>query len=132
MPKKHSVDFRVYYEDTDAGGVVYYANYLKFAERARTEMLRDKGIDQSKLAENEGILFVVRHAEIDLMKPARLDDKLNIHTEITDISGVKINMTQKISANGNEVAVVKVVIASISKDFKPIRLPETLKKKLLK
>ena len=73
----HHHPLRVYYEDTDAGGVVYYANYLKFAERARTEMLRDLGIDHSELMDNEGVAFAVRHCTMDFLAPARLDDVLD-------------------------------------------------------
>jgi acyl-CoA thioester hydrolase len=131
MSDTHIVDFRVYYEDTDAGGVVYYANYLKYAERARTEMLREKGIDQSELAQKDDILFVVRHAELDLNKPARLDDVINISSFIEEIGGAKLNITQKMVVNSHLVAQVKVVIAIINKDFKPIRLPEKLKEKLV-
>lgn len=123
--------FRVYYEDTDSGGVVYYANYLKFAERARTENLREKGINQSELAKDEGILFVVRHVSMDLLKPARLDDILDIATNVENISGASINMHQEISCNGQVLAKIKVQIVCVSTALKPVRLPEQLKEKLV-
>lgn len=119
--------FRIYWEDTDAGGVVYYANYLKFAERARTEMLRALGIKQSELLEKEGIAFVVRHAEIDLMKPARLDDVVEIFTHTKKILGASIEMEQKIFIGKTELAIVHVIIACVDKNFKPARLPKKIK-----
>jgi acyl-CoA thioester hydrolase len=121
---------RVYYEDTDAGGVVYYANYLKFAERARTEMLRELSINQSDLLEKDDIIFVVRHVEMDLKKPARLDDVLEVSTSIEKISGASLIMAQEITCNGNSLVNLKVVIASVSSQIKPARLPDWLKEKL--
>ena len=121
----HHCSFRVYYEDTDAGGIVYYANYLKFAERARTEFLRDRGIEQSSLATKQKIVFVVRHAEIDLRKPARLDDLVDIHTTITQARGASLHMQQSIFCNKTLLAVVKVTIACVSTSLKPTKLPES-------
>ena len=126
-----TTSFRVYYEDTDSGGVVYYANYLKFAERARTEMLRELGINQSELAADEGVVFVVRHVEMDLKKPAKLDDLIDVATHVEKISGASIIMHQKISCSGNTLVDVKVVIASVSLEMKPVRLPAGVKKLLL-
>src|SRR5579872_1943212 len=92
----HSFPVRVYYEDTDAGGIVYYANYLKFAERARTEALRLAGFDQSELKHEQKIAFVVRRCECDFLKPAFLDDLLTIETRLNDISKVSMRMRQTI------------------------------------
>ena len=88
----HQINFRVYYEDTDAGRVMYYANYLKFAERARTEWLREIGFNQSEL----DIFFVVRHVEIDYLSPARLDDEVRVETHLQNVSGASITKTQNI------------------------------------
>jgi acyl-CoA thioester hydrolase len=88
------LDIRVYYEDTDAGGVMYYANYLKFFERARTEWLRRLGIDQSELAASAQRLFVVKKVEIQYRKPARLDDLLRIHSKITRVGPASIHFEQ--------------------------------------
>jgi len=85
-----SLKVRVYYEDTDAGGIVYYANYLKYYERARTEWLRQKGIDQSLLATTERRLFVVKNVEIQYLRPARLDDELTIQTEVSHLGRASI------------------------------------------
>lgn len=123
----HSIDFRIYYEDTDSGGVVYYANYLKFAERARTEMLRELGISQSNLAAESGLYFVVKTANLDLLAPARLDDLINLSTEITNISAASIEMQQTISINSKKIAIIKVLIVLVNQNFKPTRIPKNIK-----
>lgn len=122
----HSVTFRIYYEDTDAGGVVYYANYLKFAERARTELLRDKGVSQTTLAAEKNVLFVVRHAELDIEKPAKLDDEIVVTTTIEQLRGASVVMLQHISKEDRLLARVKVRIACINSAFKPTRIPQGL------
>lgn len=127
----HKISFRVYYEDTDAGGVVYYANYLKFAERARTELLRSLDVNQSSLASEEGIFFVVRHAELDLKKPAKLDDLLEIETSIEQISGASITMLQKISNAKELLSQVTVKIVSVNKNFKPCKIPYFIKERMV-
>ena len=122
--------FRVYYEDTDAGGVVYYANYLKFAERGRTEYLRESGISQSELAAKDGILFVVRHVSLDLKKPAKMDDMLDVVTRVEKIAGARIIMEQQILCEGKELAHLKVHVACVSSVMKPVRLPADLKARI--
>lgn len=123
--------YRVYYEDTDAGGIVYYANYLKFAERARTEMLRERNINQSDLIKSDQLAFVVRHVEMDLLKPAKLDDLLEIHTEITRISGATLYMAQHIKHAGNTLVIVKVTLVTVHlTTMRPLRIPEFLKEAL--
>ena len=127
MPHTHI--FRIYYEDTDAGGVVYYANYLKFAERARTELLRAHGIEQQKLLEEQGLAFIVRHAELDLKSPARLDDEITIHTEVQHIKPASVVMHQSIRHRENsedELAVILVKIACVNREFKPTPMPKDL------
>lgn len=126
----HQCQFRVYYEDTDAGGVVYYANYLKFAERARTEMLRDAGIHQSQLTEKEGLYFVVRNVEAEFKRPARLDDHLDIQTHIISITGPTIEMTQLISKNEALLVSLSVKIICIDKKFTPKRIPASIHSQL--
>lgn len=91
---------RVYYEDTDAGGVVYYANYLKYAERARTEMLRHLGIENSVLQARHGLAFVVRHISVDYMRPARLDDRLEVSLILTKVGGATLAGRQVIRLSG--------------------------------
>jgi acyl-CoA thioester hydrolase len=126
----HKFNFRIYYEDTDSGGVVYYANYLKFAERARTELLREKGIHQSVLALEAGILFVVRSANLELFSPARLDEMIEVSSQISKISGASINIIQHINTADRAVAQIMVKVACINKNFKPVRLPDDIKIRL--
>ncbi len=99
---------RVYYEDTDAGAVVYYANYLKFAERARTEMLRHLGIENSVLQERHGIAFVVRHIEAEYIAPARLDDLLAVHLTLTKVGGASLHGVQTISRDGEDLVRIRI------------------------
>ncbi len=120
---------RVYWEDTDGGGIVYYANYLKFAERARTEWLRSLGFDQSKLRDTAGIQFVVREANIRYRAPARLDDQLTITVEPQLLTQHKITL-QQIIRTGNvvctEMKVELVVVDAVDGSLKA--LPENIQK----
>lgn len=128
----HLLRARVYYEDTDAGGVVYHANYLRFAERGRTEYLRDIGVSQSELADAEGVYFVVRRSEIDFRLPARLDDALEIQTVIAEIKGASVLFEQSISTSGADGYLVKVVstIACVDRKGRPVRTPQSVKLKM--
>ena len=122
----HHFPIRVYYEDTDAGGIVYHSNYLNFAERARTEMVRELGISQSALlAEGKGHAFAVRHAEIDFVKPARLDDLLRVESDVTEVGGASLEVRQIIRRldDGIELVRLNVRLAYISLDGRPARLP---------
>ena len=117
---------RVYYEDTDAGGIVYYANYLKFFERARTEWLRQLGFNQELLRE-QGILFVVREINAKYKQPARLDDELQVSVVVEKMGKASFNIAQtvyRISADGEQVLVTgNVSIACINSDGKPRAIP---------
>ena len=124
---QHQSTYRVYYEDTDAGGVVYYANYLKFAERARTEMLRDLDIHQSALAEERNILFVVRKAMLDLQRPARLDDLLSITTTVEKVGAATLEIRQELQSDEQNIARIDVTIATIDQDFKPKKIPADIR-----
>lgn len=121
---------RVYYEDTDAGGVVYYANYLRFAERARTEWLRSVGIEQGQLLTHENIAFAVRACHVDFLRPARLDDLLTITTVVADIGNASISMQQAIRKDEELLATLNVRIAVVDTAFRPKRLPPSLRGKL--
>lgn len=132
MSNPHSFPLRIYYEDTDAGGVVYHANYLKFAERARTEALRMTGIEQSDLLKDEKIAFAVRRCEIDFLKPAKLDDLLTIETTLHDISKVSITMQQTIRRGDETLAKLSVKLAVVGQGMKLAKLPEFVKKAMLK
>ncbi len=104
---------RVYYEDTDAAGVVYYANYLKFMERARTEWLRALGFEQSRLAQEQGIGFVARSVSIDYLKPARLDDMLDVVSTIDAASRAQVVFDQRIERGAETLATSKIQIVSV-------------------
>ncbi len=99
---KHNIPIRVYYEDTDAGGVVYHANYLKFAERGRTEFLRALGYENNSLKKNQGIIFVVRHMSIDYLKPSVLDDLLSLETTIETMKNTSFTMHQTVYRSCDE------------------------------
>jgi 4-hydroxybenzoyl-CoA thioesterase len=119
---------RVYYEDTDAGGVVYYVNYLKFMERARTELLRAKGFDQVNLA-RENILFVVHSAQVKYLSPARLDDELWITAQITKIGKATLLFNQQVMLGTTDQVLCEgqIKIACVAADtFKPCALPTQL------
>jgi acyl-CoA thioester hydrolase len=128
----HSFPVRVYYEDTDAGGIVYYANYLKFAERARSEALRMTGFEQSELMEDQGIAFAVRRCVADFLKPARLDDLLTIETELNDINKVSVTMSQTIRRGEETLVKLEVKLAVVGKGMKLAKLPESVKKAMSK
>ena len=107
----HVFPLRVYYEDTDAAGIVYYANYLKFAERARTEMLRALGTNQSRLAAEQGIAFAVSRCTADYLKPARLDDRLEVHTRVTEVGGASLSADQAVKGEAGELVRLDVRLA---------------------
>jgi len=118
---------RVYYEDTDAGGIVYHSNYLNFCERARTEWLRHLGNGRDWLREEFGLIFVVRRATIDWRKPARLDDLLLVETRMTKLGKVRMHMQQTISREGVTLATVEIELVCIDHaKFAPVELPESL------
>ena len=118
---------RVYYEDTDSGGVVYYANYFKFAERARTEMMRSLGVESQKLMADEGIALAVRHCEADFKKPARLDDLLTVSTRILGISGASVDAEQMIACSGRDLVKINLKLACMSLAGGPARMPDTVR-----
>lgn len=122
--KAHIFRLRVYYEDTDAAGIVYYANYFKFAERARTEMLRSVKIDQNVLYTKTGVRFVVRSCAIDYLKPARLDDELEVHTKIQCVKGASLTALQTVRRARDAVVSLKLRIACVGRCGRPKRLPE--------
>lgn len=120
--------FRVYYEDTDAAGIVYYANYLKFAERGRTEFLRFLGVDQIRLRADRGLLFAVRRAEVEYLKPARLDDVLEVRTRLTALGATVIDALQRICRGPEVLAeVVMRVVCLETTGMKPARIPKDLR-----
>ena len=130
---KFVADYRVYYEDTDAGGVVYYANYLKFFERARTDFLRSIGISQNELSKSEKLLFVVKKCEVEYLSSAKLDDVLSVEVEILKIGIASLIINQKIHCNQNLTTKMLVEIVAIDAEtHKPKRIPQNLKNLLIK
>lgn len=112
--KTFSFPIRIYYEDTDAGGIVYYANYLKYAERARTEFLRHLGINQEDMLKKEGKGFVVRDCNISYKSPAKLDDALDITCKVTEIKGVSLKMEQKLYRGENILCEIVITLVFLS------------------
>lgn len=122
-----SKKYRIYYEDTDSGGVVYYANYLKFYERARTDFLREVNISQTKLANEENLVFVVKKCEINYLKPAKLDDLIEVFVEIKELKPASIKMSQKIMIDEKTLSTSEVEIVCVDKDiFRPKKIPQKL------
>lgn len=125
--KEFSLDLRVYIEDTDAGGIVYYVNYLKFMERARTEMLRTLGFDKAG-ANPESIQFVVRSAEVDYLKPACLDDQLVVTAEVVNLGGASLDFKQKVTRGEDLLCMGKIRIACVNgANLKPARINPEMK-----
>ena len=118
----HVFKLKVYYEDTDAGGVVYYANYLRFMERARTEYLAERGVDVAAL-HNEGKFLVVTHVDISYRQPARLGDGLDVTTEVEDARIVKVTLRQKVLRAGTLLVDALLTFACVDGEGKPQRLP---------
>ena len=119
---------RVFYEDTDAGGVVYHSNFLNFCERARTEWLRHLTVGREKLQNEFGLMFVVRRANIDWRRPARLDDLLMVETRLSGMGKVRMSLTQTITRDATLLATIHIEVVAVSvKDFTPVALPEELR-----
>jgi len=126
----HVFPVRVYYEDTDAAGIVYHANYLRFAERARSEMMRLLGVEHSHLMERDGVAFAVSRCEVDFHKPARLDDVLEVHTRVTELRRASLAAEQVIKRGGTVIARLLLRIAVIDRAGRPVRLPAELRNAL--
>ncbi|HEY0184461.1 MAG TPA: tol-pal system-associated acyl-CoA thioesterase [Rhodopila sp.] len=120
----HRYSLRVYYEDTDAGGVVYHANYLRYAERARTEALRDAGIPHARLVERFNLMFMVHRAEIDYVRPAMLDDLLVVDTETLDVGGATVLLRQTVQGPSGVCAILRIKLACVRiGGNRPARIP---------
>ena len=122
---------RVYYEDTDLGGVVYYANYLKFMERARTEWLRALGFEQTALAREHGVVFVVSKLTIDYLRPAAFDDELAVTVELERLGAGQIILKQRVSRGAEPLAAARVRLGCVNTaTFRPVKIPEPVVAKL--
>ena len=146
--KNDQLSIRVYYEDTDAGGIVYYANYLKFMERARTEWLRNLGFEQDQLRDEYGLIFVVRAVNIEYLKPALFNDQLMVSVSMTDVGKTQMSCYQQVfkkkngseykgksrDKKGHETEVIADATVSLvcvdAKRFRPKRIPDVLKESL--
>ncbi|WP_109312606.1 tol-pal system-associated acyl-CoA thioesterase [Ruegeria sp. AU67] len=125
-PHKHIFPIRVYYEDTDMGGVVYHANYLKFIERARSDYVRRLGNDQNAMRDG-GIVWVVRRIEADYVAPAKFDDELIVETWLSSISGVRLTMGQLVKRGETEIFRASVTAVCMNAQGKPVRLPAEIR-----
>ena len=123
-PAIHRQQIRVHFEDTDAAGIVYYANYLKFAERARTDWLRDLGISHAEMMTRDGLVLVVRRCEIEYLKPAKLDDMLTVETEVEKLAGASVDLIQRVLRGGELLTKLKVLVVCIGRDGRPARIPQ--------
>lgn len=123
----HCFPLRVYYEDTDAAGIVYYANYLKFIERARTEMMRGLGVEHARQRAETGLVFVVRRLIVDYVAPARLDDDLVVATRLLAQAGASITLEQSVRREGSLLVRAEVSIACVGPAGRPARLPPALR-----
>ncbi|SMG67320.1 tol-pal system-associated acyl-CoA thioesterase [methanotrophic bacterial endosymbiont of Bathymodiolus sp.] len=123
---------RVYYEDTDVGGVVYYANYLKFYERARTEMLRAMGFEQDELITSQSVIFAVRSVKVDYLKPARFNELLNVSARLSLVKTASLIFEQSITLDDELLSTATIRIACLDSDtLRPRHIPDVLKQAIV-
>lgn len=128
----HDFPVRVYYDDTDAGGVVYHANYLKFCERARAEYLRDFGLDNTGIRTRHGIIIVVKKIEAEYLAPSRLDDSLVVQTRLLSMKNTSFVMEHKVLKGAGEIFAMTVLLVCVSEsDARPAKIPDELKDKFI-
>jgi len=126
----HNFPIRVYYEDTDMAGIVYYANYLKFIERARSDWVRALGIDQTEMRVAEGLVFAVKRVEAEYHQPARFDDKLDVRTVIRAVTGARLVLEQAVWRGENLLFSAIVTVVCVSESGQPARLPANIRRVL--
>jgi acyl-CoA thioester hydrolase len=126
----HQFHTRVYYEDTDLAGIVYYANYLKFIERARTEWVASLGVDQMALKARDGIVFAVRRVEADFLRPAKFGDDLLVETAVQALGGARIVLEQVVLRGGERLFAALVTLVCLAEDGHAARLPVELRARL--
>jgi acyl-CoA thioester hydrolase len=127
MNAAHRFALRVYYEDTDLAGIVYYANYLKFIERGRSEWVRGLGIDQGKLKAETGVVFAVRRVLADYLKPAVYDDALVVETRLQSLGNARIDLQQSVLRGDEVLFTAEVTLVCMSADGKAARIPQALR-----
>lgn len=126
----HIFPIRVYYEDTDLAGIVYYANYLRFIERGRTEWVRSLGVDQARLRAEQGIVFAVRRIEADYLRPAKFDDELTVLTRLVAATGARIQLEQEVARAGERLFVAQVTLVCLTDAGHPARIPPDVRQRL--
>lgn len=126
----HEFSVRVYYEDTDMGGIVYYANYLRYIERARSDWVRTLGVDQNAMREGDGVVFVVRRIEADYLKPAKFDDALLVRTVVKAVTGVRLILSQEVVRGADLLFRAEVTVVCIGADGAPARLPANIRRQI--
>lgn len=127
MQFPHTFPLRVYYEDTDLAGIVYYANYLKFIERARSEWVRGLGVDQALLRAEHGLVFAVRRVEADYLRPALFDDVLTVQTTLSEHSGARLVLDQAVLRGAQTLFTARVTLVCLTAAGTPTRFPATLR-----
>ncbi len=128
MTKIYEYKFKIYYEDTDSGGVVYYANYLKFIERARSEIIKSLGFSNNNLREKFNLFFIVKYCNINYRKPAKLEDELIVFTSVVSLSKTSLIMKQDVKRHDDLVAEAEVCLVAVDMKGKPTKIPDELKK----
>ena len=123
-------EIKVYYEYTDSGGVVYYSNYLKFLERARTEMINFVGLSNKKLLDEHKSLIIVKSCNIEYMKPAKLEDKIQIYSSIESFNKASFIMNQNIKKDNDLIVKAKIKLVTVNQEGKPIKIPSVLETQL--
>jgi acyl-CoA thioester hydrolase len=126
----HTCEYRVYYEDTDAGGIMYHGRYINWCERARAEYLRDIGLQSSTIFEVTGVIFVVRHLEADYLKPAKLDQLLRVETGLKELKNSSFILNQSIFCQDSVLFSMTVTIVCIDGNGRPVRIPDMVRHKL--
>lgn len=126
----HKLPIRVYYEDTDMAGIVYYANYLRYIERARSDWVRGLGVDQNLMKDRDGVVFAVRRVEADYLIPAKFDDELVVETVPTQVTGARLVMHQEVKRGEEVLFTALVTIVTVSDSGQPVRLPPEIRQML--
>ena len=126
----HVFPIRIYYEDTDSDGVVYYVNYLKFAERARTELLRELDVPHEMMKQQHGMNFAVRRCSVDYRGPARLDDLVEVHSRVLQLRGASMATEQVVRRDGQVLASMTIDLACLGAGDRPVRMPDVLRRAL--
>lgn len=119
----HISAYRVYYEDTDLAGIVYYANYFKFIERARSDWVRDLGVDQNQMKAETGLVFAVARVEADFKSPAKFDDMITVETEVASLSGARLVLQQRVCRDAQVLFDSVVTLVCLSQSGRPVKFP---------